>query len=190
MEDGVISDPDTAISNIRSEIQRLISLVEGIEDITRAEAGFFKKGLKKEIELREFIGSIVRGMKELIEDKGLYIRTDGPTMAVSTYPEKLEIILKNLLTNAYKFTDSGGISVGWNICGQEDGCDYAIYVKDTGKGIADEDCKKVFERFYKTADSEGRGLGLAIVRELVEVMGGRVELESSPGRGSRFTLFF
>lgn len=190
IEDGVISDSEAVIKNINLEIKILISLVEGIEDITRAEASFFKKGEVKEIQLKEFVGSAIEGMKNLIEEKGLYIKAEGSEIIVKTYPEKLHIILKNLLTNACKFTSSGGITVKWDKYKHNGVTGFLISIEDTGKGIDEEGCKKVFERFYKTADSEGRGLGLAIVRELTEVMGGKVELDSSPGRGSRFTLFF
>ncbi|MCK5511758.1 MAG: HAMP domain-containing histidine kinase [Thermodesulfovibrionia bacterium] len=190
IEDGVISDPNTAIQNIRSEVQRIITLVEGIEDITRAEASFFKKGTVEGIELKEFIDTIVQGTKELIYDKGLYIKTDGPAITVNTYPEKLHIILKNLLTNAYKFTDEGGITVTWGKYNHDSGAGFFISVEDTGKSIAKEEIAKVFDRFYKDADSGGKGLGLAIVKELTEVIGGKVEVESTPNQGSKFTLTF
>ncbi len=189
IEDGVISDPNTVIKNINSEIQRLIALIEGIEDITRAEASFFKKGDLKEINLGEFVESIVNGMKKLIEEKGLFIRTEGPPIDVKTNPEKLHIILKNLLTNAYKFTSSGGITVNWDRYSQDRAAGFIISVADTGKGIPEENLAKIFDRFYKSGDSGGSGLGLAIVKELSEVIGGKIEVESAPAQGSRFTLF-
>ncbi len=190
IEDGVISSPDTVIKNINSEIQRLISLVEGIEDIARAEASFFKKGDLKEIEIKKFIESAIDGIKNLIEDKGLYIKTEGAGLIAKTYPEKLHIVLKNLLTNACKFTDTGGITVKWDKHKQNGMTGFYISIEDTGRGIPEEKLEKVFERFYKSKDSGGRGLGLAIVKELTEVMGGKVEAESAQGKGSRFTLYF
>lgn len=190
IEDGIISDPDTAMQNIRLEVQRIITLVEGIEDITNAEASFFKKGAVEGIELKEFIETIVQGMKELIHDKGLFIKTEGSPVTVKTYPEKLHIILKNLLTNAYKFTDEGGITVKWGKYNHDSGTGFYISVEDTGKSITKEEISRVFDRFYKGADSGGKGLGLAIVKELAEVMGGKVEVESTPNKGSKFTLTF
>lgn len=190
IEDGIISDPNRAIRDINSEIQRIISLVEGIEDITRAEASFFKKGNIEEIELREFIENIAGGMKKLVEEKGLYLKTDGPAMTIKTYPEKLHIILKNFLTNASKFTDSGGISVGWGRNNADRGEGFYIWVEDTGRGIAAEDLSRIFNRFHKAEDSGGKGLGLAIVKELAEVMGGEVEVESVLNQGSRFRITF
>ncbi|NOY39987.1 MAG: HAMP domain-containing histidine kinase [Nitrospirae bacterium] len=191
IEDGIITDTHTVINNINSEIQRLISLVEGIEDITRAEASFFKKGPQTEIDLKEFIETITSGMAKMIEEKGLFIKTEGPRVTVKTYPEKLHIILKNLLTNAYKFTHSGGITIRWDKYKKDGGTTgFHITVEDSGKGIVPGNISKVFERFYKGKDSGGRGLGLAIVKELTEVTGGRIEVESTPDIGSRFTVTF
>ncbi|MBI4826277.1 MAG: HAMP domain-containing histidine kinase [Nitrospirae bacterium] len=190
IEDGVISDPRTVIKNINSEIQRLISLVEGIKDVTSAEASFFKKGELQEANLKEIISSVTDGMRKLIEGKGLYLEVEGPSMTVMTYPDKFHIILKNLLTNAYKYTDKGGITVSWDHCKEAGKSGFYLTVEDTGSGIAADKASKVFERFYKGRDSDGSGLGLAIVKELTEVIGGKIELQSSPGIGSQFTIKF
>ncbi len=188
MEDGIFTDPKHAIATISPEIDRLIGLVEGIEDLTRAEASFFKKGQKETIDLREFVEVVAGSMRKIIEDKGLYLYLQGDALTVYTYPEKLNIIIKNLMTNALKFTESGGIEVKW---GQEDNADedsFVVSVSDTGRGMTEDEMSKVFQRFYKSADSGGKGLGLAIVKELVEVTGGEIELDSAPGSGSRFTV--
>jgi len=189
IEDGVISDPNEVIKNIKMEIERIISLVEGIEDITSAEASFFKRGRKIEIDLKEFIDSITEIMEKVFEEKGLFIKKEGRPMIVKTYPEKLHIVLKNLLTNAYKFTERGGVTIRWGR--QHDAGDTAFFitVHDTGRGIREEDLDRVFDRFYKGEDSGGRGLGLAIVKELIGVMGGRIEVHSREGEGSSFTLY-
>ena len=190
IEDGIISDFETVIKNITAEIQRIIALVEGIEDITRAEASFFKRGDVEEINLREFVEGIAGGMRKLIEDKGLYLNTSGQSAVIQTYPEKLHIILKNLLTNAYKYTDDGGIALNWGKRGSETDSGFYITVKDTGRGISDSELPKVFGRFYKGEKSGGKGLGLAIVKELTEVIDGTIEVESEPGKGSCFKVSF
>lgn len=187
IEDGVISDPDRVMKNISSEIERIISLVEGIEDITSAEASFFRKGVREEIDLNDFVESVGSGMRPLAEEKGLYLKTEGPAIKVRTYPEKLHIILKNLISNACKFTNEGGVTVTWGGTG---GLGFYISVSDTGKGIPQGERGRVFERFYKEAASGGKGLGLAIVEELAGIMGGRVDLESAQGAGARFTVTF
>lgn len=188
IEDGVISDKERVIKDINSEILRIISLVEGIEDITNAEASFFKKGTKEDLDLSDFVGSVAGGIRKMVEDKSLYLKTEGPDMTIKTYPDKLHIVLKNLISNACKFTDEGGITVSWGVYEGDDG--FYISVSDTGKGIAQGEHDKVFERFYKDAESDGKGLGLAIVKEVAGIMGGRVELESSPEKGAKFTVVF
>lgn len=190
IEDGVISDYRKATENITSEIERIISLVEGIEDITRAEASFFKRGEPEEINLRDFVQSTAGVVKKLIEEKGLYLKTEGPDLMVRTYPEKLHIVLKNLLSNAYKFTETGGVSVDWGSHLSDDRKGFYVSVADTGIGIEPDKKSRVFDRFFKDENSSGKGLGLAIVKELTEVMGGSVSLESSEGRGARFTVTF
>jgi signal transduction histidine kinase len=129
-------------------------------------------------------------MRKIIEEKGLYLKTDGPDISIMTYPEKLHIILKNFLTNAGKFTDSGGISIKWGERNRNGNEGFYITVEDTGRGIPDDDLSVIFERFYKGKDSGGKGLGLAIVKELAEVIGGEVEVESTPGSGSSFMIKF
>jgi len=187
VEDGIISDPNEVIKKVKKEIEVMISLVGGIEDITSAEASFFKRGKKVEIDLAHFIESITDSMGKVLEEKRLFLKKDGPSMVVRTYPEKLHIVLKNLFTNAYKFTDTGGITIRW---GRSGDMGFYITVEDTGRGIEPDQLDRIFERFYKGMDSNGRGLGLAIAKELVDVMGGRIEVESDKGKGSRFSIFF
>ncbi len=115
---------------------------------------------------------------------------EGPSIMVKTYPEKLHIILKNLLTNAYKFTSKGGATISWDRCKRNGTEGFYIVVEDTGKSIAKEELPKIFQRFYKGKDSDGRGLGLAIVKELIDVMDGKVDVESNPDKGTRFTITF
>ncbi len=190
IEDGVISDYGKVMENVTSEIQRITSLVEGIEDVTRAEASFFKKGAPEELSLDEFAESIAEGMRQMIEEKGLYIKTEGPSVTVMTYPEKLHIILKNLLSNAYKFTEKGGITVQWDITREDGGSGFFMSVSDTGNGIDKDDLLRIFDRFHKAPESSGKGLGLAIVKELVEVMDGTVNVQSGPDGGAIFKVMF
>lgn len=188
IEDGVITDPDRVMKNINSEIERIISLVEGIEDITSAEASFFKKGTREEIYLSDFVESVAGGMRKIAEGKGLYLKTEGLPMTVETYPEKLHIILKNLISNACKFTAEGGVTVSWG--NSDSNAGFYIFVSDTGKGIPEGEHDRVFERFYKEAASGGKGLGLAIVKEVAGIMGGNVDIESSPEEGTKFIVTF
>jgi signal transduction histidine kinase len=190
IEDGIISDPHAVIRTVRTEVERIISLVEGIEDLSNAEASFFQRGEPEEIDLGEFIKPVVESMRKIFEEKGLYLKTAGGPLVVRTFPEKLHIILKNFLTNSYKFTGKGGVTISWGKGEEEGETGFYVAVEDTGRGIAGEDISKVFQRFYKAQDSSGTGLGLAIVKELTEVMGGRVEVESDPEKRTRFMVIF
>jgi signal transduction histidine kinase len=190
MDDGVITDSQAVFADIRTEIDRIVSLVEGIEDITHAEASFFKKGTPEEINLKEFVESAVSGIKEMIREKGLYLKTEGPSITVKSYPDKLHIILKNLLSNAYKYCQTGGITVVWGQRKSEDMESFYISVEDSGIGIAKDQTSKIFDRFVKSKQSTGQGLGLSIVKELAGVMGGSIEVESEEKKGTRFTVTF
>jgi signal transduction histidine kinase len=190
IEDGVISDPKTVIDSIRTEIDRLVSLIEGMEDLTRAEASFFKRGIQEELDLKEFIHFVSGSMRSMLNDKGLYMKTEGPEMSVRTDPDKLHIILKNLITNSVKCTETGGITINWGKSDNEDMEGFFFTVIDSGKGIEEKEIPKIFDRFYKGRDSEGKGLGLAIVREIVDAMGGKIDVKSGHVQGTsiRVTL--
>lgn len=185
MLDGVLPNDREGLENIRIEVERLIGLVEGIEDFTKAEASFFKKAEYEEINLRDFLMGVSASMRPLFVGKGLYINVvEGDEFIVKTDPSKLEKALRNVLSNALRHTTEGGAAISYFA---ESGS-FVVVVKDTGEGIDEAELPKVFERFYKGLGSDGRGLGLAIVKELVEVMSGRVEIESQKGRGTTLTI--
>jgi len=106
MIDRVVEDRDAGLEHVRMEIEKLIRLVEGIEDITKAEASFFAERLSAEIELAGFLGGIAAKLQPLAGEKGLSIRiaSDRP-VKVSTDAEKLERIVQNIVANAIKYTD-------------------------------------------------------------------------------------
>jgi two-component system sensor histidine kinase BaeS len=125
-------------------------------------------------------------------ESAISLSTDIPPglPPVSADPERLHQILSNLVRNAIRHTPDGGIMVLSARAGTDQ---VSITVADTGEGIAAEDLPHVFERFYRadpsrTRSTGGAGLGLAIVRELVELMGGTVQADSTPQQGSRFTV--
>lgn len=186
MLDGIVEDRQTGLENVRLEIERLIGLVEGIEDITKAEASFFTKNKYHLINLNEFLENIVAKLAPLAADKGLYLTFRGQTdLVVLTDADKVERILQNLLTNALKNTAAGGVTIA---SGKENDL-FFIEISDTGAGIAEDQRELIFKRFYRGEASSGIGLGLAIVSELVAVLGGRITLQSTEGQGSSFTLW-
>ncbi|RJQ40304.1 MAG: sensor histidine kinase [Nitrospiraceae bacterium] len=184
--DGVI-EREKGLDNIKNEIDRLIRLVKGIEDITMAEASFFTKGETAEINLREFLSGICDEMLPAFKQKGLDIKIlKSNGLFISTDIEKLERIIRNILSNSLKFTEKGGVHIDY---GAEEEM-FFIEIRDSGRGIPENDIPLIFNRFYRGAksDTESLGLGLAIVKELVEVMAGRVEVKSTIGEGTTFRV--
>ncbi len=183
--DGVIPDSRAGVRDLATEVNRLINLVEGIEDITKAEASFFKKPVYETIDVRDFLQGIAQSMRPMFTGKGLTLElAEREGIEAVADVEKLELIVRNIVTNALWHTDSGGATIDYGTRGEE----FYVEVTDTGAGIAEEELPKIFERFYKGASSEGVGLGLSIAKELLGVMNGSIDVASTPGKGSTFTV--
>ena len=186
MIDGVVENRDVGLENLRVETEKLIGLVEGIEDMTKAEASFFSGRELIDIDLYKFLSGITAKLAPLASEKGLAmnVRTVR-SLHVRSDPEKIERIVQNILTNAIKNTATGGVSVGYGTEGKM----FFVEISDTGAGIPEDKREMVFERFYRGDDSSGIGLGLAIVKELAGAMGGRIDLESRMGEGTTFRVW-
>jgi two-component system sensor histidine kinase BaeS len=185
MIDGVVHNKEEGLENIRMEVEKLIRLVEGIEDITKAEASFFLRRDYTKFDLADCLSAIVVKMQPLAAEKGLDVKlVSNKPVKVLSDPGKLETIVQNILVNAIKYTQTGGIWMDYGI--DEDV--FFIEIRDSGRGIPEDILELIFKRFYREEDSRGIGLGLAIVRELAEVMGGRVEVKSKVGEGTVFTV--
>lgn len=184
--DGIMEDKGRALANIHGEIEKLIRLVDGIEDMIKAEASFFEKKKADEIELSGFLGTLAAKLSPLALDKGLQLvlENTGPC-TIMTDSEKLERIVQNLMTNAIRHTMSGSVTLSYGK--RNEG--FFIAVTDTGSGIPAEEISRIFDRFYRGEGSQGLGLGLAIVRELADVLGGRIDVASGPQAGSTFTVW-
>jgi two-component system sensor histidine kinase BaeS len=185
LADGVIEYSEKEIRSLKDEVERLIQLVEGIEDVTRAEASFLKMDIMEEIDLADIIERNIVSVKKMAEERNveLIYPPDGSLRVISD-KEKLNSIIKNLISNALKFTEKGTITVQ---SGVEDERFY-IEVSDSGRGMETEEVEHIFERFYKGLGSRGKGIGLSIVKDLVDAMGGTIDVESTPGKGSRFKV--
>ncbi len=186
MTDGIV-DTRKGLENIEGEIERLIALVKGIEDITAAEASFFAKGAVVQINLKEFLRGLVADLMPPFKSRELYLEiADKPDLIVKTDVEKLERVLRNIISNALKFTDKGGVSIDFGFEGNR----FFIETKDTGRGIPGDELPLIFNRFYRVEASgiEGLGLGLAIAKELVDVMGGEISVRSKVASGTSFRV--
>lgn len=171
---------------------RLLNLINNLLDIARIESGRF------ELEQVEFrLDEVVQRSLELVapkaHDKGLALEVCiAPDVVLSRIgdPARLQQILLNLLSNSVKFTEKGSVIIGIDAGG---GPAVSITVADTGVGIPQEKLGAIFHDFTQVDTSTARryggtGLGLGIVRRLVELMGGRIGVESTPGEGTKFRL--
>lgn len=195
IEDGII-DTGIGIDNVKTEINRLIRLIKGIEDVTAAEASFFIKTVETEINLREFLADFTEKMHPVFKEKGLYLTVKSKDdLFVVTDIDKLEKILLNIISNSLKFTQKGGVTVDYGIKEMT----FFVEIKDSGVGIPENEIPFIFNRFYrikkqppldKNGEAEsGFGLGLAIVKELINAMNGKIEVESKVNEGTAFRIY-
>jgi two-component system, OmpR family, sensor histidine kinase BaeS len=186
MIDGVVDKQEQGLENVRMEVEKLIRLVEGIEDLAKAEASFFSGIDYTEVDLQGFLSSLVNKLTPLAKEKGLKMTmATNRILHVFTDPGKLESIVQNILTNAIRNTQEGGIRIDYGTSDRM----FFVEIADTGRGIPENEAPLVFKRFYRGGDSRGKGLGLAIVKELLDMMGGRIDLKSKPGEGAVFTIW-
>jgi two-component system sensor histidine kinase BaeS len=184
MMDGLISVDKEALQSLYSEIGRLKTILDGIEDLSQAEASSLMVR-KVHLQLQPFLRNIAERFKKSFMDKGITLELIcDEDSAVSADPDKLSQIIINLLSNALRATEKGGRV--W-IRAVTEKSEVRIEVGDTGCGIRDSDLPFIFERFYRISKG-GLGIGLTIVKELAEAHGGKIKVESSYGKGSVFTL--
>ncbi|WP_292082889.1 MULTISPECIES: response regulator [unclassified Brevundimonas] len=176
---------------IQSSGNDLLTLINDILDLSKIEAGHIQA--RPEAVSLQRLGDDIRQMfQPVADDRGLAFEIDlgSGDDGVETDRQRLEQILKNLLSNAFKFTEKGKVRLSVTDAGPDE---VAFAVSDTGIGIAPEQQNSVFEAFQQ-ADGTisrrygGTGLGLSISRELARLLGGRIGLESRAGEGSVFTL--
>ncbi len=173
-----------------NSVDRLTNLVNDILDLSRIESGRMVLE-KKELSLRQSIEHVIHEVKPAADLKRITLTASGTTNAltVTADPGKIERVVSELLNNAIKYTLEGGrIEV---YTGRKQGMIY-LSVKDSGIGMSSEECAKIWDRFYRTPASQnaakGSGLGLSIAKELIEMHGGKITVESQPGQGSLFTI--
>ncbi len=175
---------------VKSNAKTLLALINDILDLSKIEAGHVEV-VRETVDVAALVDECIATVREYLKGKNVdvYANIDPTVATVETDALKLRQILLNLLTNAAKFTDTGEIVV--EVKPADVGL--AITVEDTGSGIAAEHLPFIFEKFRQLDGSStrkvgGTGLGLAIVRELCRVLGGNVDVKSTVGRGSVFTV--
>jgi signal transduction histidine kinase len=173
---------------IRRSARRLAALVTNILKLNKLEnQQIFPK--HEEFDLSGQLCETMLGFEDAWEEKGLNIETDiTDEVYICADPELLSLVWSNLISNAVKFTPQGG-TVGLSLHG--DGKIVEVTVSDTGCGIDPETGKHIFEKFYQGDTShatEGNGLGLALVKRVIDILDGEISVRSTPGRGSSFTV--
>jgi signal transduction histidine kinase len=184
---GATETQEELLQTIAHHTARLEALVADLLQITQLEAGQLAL-TRQPTDVRVIVERAVRSFRPLFEGKGQTLEVDLPREAVKALVDRrrLEQVLANLLSNAHKFTPKGG-SARVTVT-KKDG-EVEISVSDNGPGIPPAEQERIFDKFYVVTDQKGLagvGLGLYIARQLVELHGGRIWVESAPGRGSTF----
>ncbi|PPD58438.1 sensor histidine kinase [Dehalogenimonas etheniformans] len=190
MQDGVLETSPANLESLHQETLNLGRLVEDLRTITLAESGQLKIN-RQVTDVSALAARVVEAMKTQFDAKGIELALDVPkSVRADIDPDRIEQVLRNLFANALHYSSSGS-KVTVRLEQKDDGV--LVSVIDTGIGISAEDLPHIFDRFYRVDRSRARatggsGLGLAIVKQLVEAHGGRVRVESEPGKGSKFSF--
>jgi HAMP domain-containing protein/CheY-like chemotaxis protein/signal transduction histidine kinase len=203
---GNLSDKQIEFANtIHNAGSELLGLINDILDLSKVEAGKMDVHAG-DVSVADELAALERSFTPVAEENGLTFELDFAENALPTIftdPQRLQQVLKNLLSNAFKFTGEGGVILR---VGQPEGRQFAgdtlahaervigFSVIDTGVGIAADKLRLIFEAFQQADGTTSRryggtGLGLSISREIARLLGGEIHVESTPGEGSTFTLF-
>lgn len=181
---------DEGTQKIRNNSFILLRLINQMLDISKIETGAMSVHLKQ-ADIVSFLGYLTELFRSVAYDKNIklsFLPEKSPVI-MDFDTDKLVLIISNLLSNAFKFTPEGGsIEVKTSLNLEEDM--FTIQVTDTGKGIQPEHLQHIFDRFYQVENNSGSfggtGLGLALTKEIVEILKGRISVESQPGKGTTF----
>ena len=179
---------------IQQSGQRMLETIRDIIDISRIETGQMEV-VPGDTNINEQLMYHYDIFRMVAEKKGLSLKLTSllPSRAscIVTDRTKIDSILSNLIKNAIKFTEKGRVEFGARLSGKS----VELFVKDTGRGIPENMSGKIFERFVQIDDPvsgtlKGSGIGLSIVKAYTDMLGGKTEVKSSPGKGSTFTITF
>jgi signal transduction histidine kinase/DNA-binding response OmpR family regulator len=185
------------VQSIKKSGQMLLNLINNVLDLSKIEAGKFQLS-PHATDIRQTLQETIEMFSALAGDKGIMLKYEIDESAMTNLDvdaPRLRQVLTNLISNALKYTETGGVLVRLQLLPSlnEQLLDLRISVVDTGVGIAEEQLHKIFDPFHQ-ADSpdgkvrQGTGLGLSITRRLLDLMGGHISVDSKLGKGSRFTV--
>ena len=186
----------TFLATAKRSADSLMVIINDILDFSKVEAG--ELTLEHiEFDLKPFMLEVIQEQKILADKKDLHLELNAESdnsISVVGDPHRLKQILNNLLSNAIKFTECGGVTVHYNTTQSNDVLRLNVEVSDTGAGIDEAIIPVLFESFSQADSSTtrrfgGTGLGLAITKQICELMGGEITLESEVGKGSTFAFF-
>jgi signal transduction histidine kinase len=192
MLDRVIEPTPERIAGLHSQAVLLKRLITDLRDLSLAQAGQLQLH-RRTIDAAGVVRETLEALAPLADERTVALRVEAPAHLppVNADPDRLRQVVQNLVENALRHTPAGGEVRVMLQGGNGEGVQMMIV--DTGSGIRAEDLPHIFEHFYRTdasraRSSGGTGMGLAIVKSLVEAHGGRVSVESAPGAGSTFTV--
>jgi signal transduction histidine kinase len=176
-------DRNQLISEIQTNNRKLLHIIDGLVSMSKIEAGAKSLMLAK-VDVNQLLQSVVDNYQPTTNVQ-MITQFALPDLQIESDREKLQEIIDNLVQNAVKFTTEGIIVVGYDISGNS----LQLFVSDSGKGIADADHERIFERFVKVDEYiPGTGVGLSVVKSHAASLGGSVSVESSLGVGSTFRV--
>ncbi len=180
------------LKKVDSSLLGLNVMLDKLLDISRLDAGVLEKNIQN-FNLREVLDSLTIEYENQFSEKGLRFETNYTDCHVKTDPVLIEGILRNLLSNALRYTDSGTVSLICQVADVHDKESVTIQVKDTGIGIKEENLNEIFSEYTQLNNperdqSKGLGLGLAIVKRISNLIGAKLKVKSEYGFGSLFEL--
>jgi K+-sensing histidine kinase KdpD len=178
-------DRNQLIREIQNNNQKLLRIIDGLVSMSKIEAEA-KNLVKSQTNLVEVLNEIAQTYMPMVDSQTVVLATQFPytELMMTTDVAKLRELVDHLMQNAVKFTLKGSITLGFELI---DGEHVRIWVKDTGKGIAEADKERIFERFVKVDEYiPGTGLGLSVAKSHAASLGGTIGVDSRPGEGSTF----
>ncbi|MDG1892267.1 MAG: ATP-binding protein [Verrucomicrobiota bacterium] len=189
-EPADINKANEALADCMEESDRVLTILATLMSVAEAEAGVMKLSFES-VDLHQVLQETIDLYEHIAEEKGIVVRVSSAADAHAMVdPQRVRLVCANLLDNALKYTPSGG-TVHASIRFMHPLV--VLQMEDNGVGIAKEDLQRIWDRLYradKSRSQRGLGLGLSLVKAIVEAHGGSVEVSSDPGKGSKFTASF
>ncbi len=186
--DAMRADVAAMSGRITTASDHLLGLINDVLDRAKLEAETIELSVEP-VDIKTVVEAVTTNLGIKAAEKGIELETDVAALPITADPKRLRQALINVVGNAIKFTETGGVYV----TSDHDDTHVHVYVRDTGCGIPEDQVEQIFQKFVQvdtsvTRRNSGTGLGLAITRELIELHGGTVTVDSEMGAGSTFTI--